>query len=353
MRAINKHSTKPFSREDKRVAIELWRAKVPLATIRKQLKMSERSLRRILSFAKSNPDAPVAGRKRDPGSRTSNLKITPALVEDMRKLLSKSPTLSARQLKARVPGLENIAIRTIQDACVKKLAMRSRKMAKKPLLTERMMLQRLEFANQYQHWGVEDWKRVMFSDESHFELQFGTKVDRCRRPKGSDRFSTKFTRKTVKHPPKVMAWACFSWNGRGGLEFLKKGEMMNGVRYRQLLEEKLEFFMHQHQTTHFLQDGAPCHKARIVTNWFNERPHIQLIKWPGNSPDLNPIENVWAWMKVQLRESTATNMKDWTRHITELWTIKMSDIDYLRRLVESMPRRLQEVIQRNGAATKY
>jgi hypothetical protein len=54
-------------------------------------------------------------KEKDPGSGTLNLKMTPALVEDMRKLLTKSPTLSARQLKARVPGLENIAIRTIQD----------------------------------------------------------------------------------------------------------------------------------------------------------------------------------------------------------------------------------------------
>jgi hypothetical protein len=233
MRAINKHSTKPFSREDKRVAIELWRVKVPLATIKKQVKMLERSLRRILSFAKSNPDAPDAGRKTDPGTETSNLKMTPALVEDMRKLLTKSPTLSARQLKARMPGLENIAIRNIQDTRVKKLEMRSRKLAKKPLLTERMMLQRLEFANQYQHWGVEDWKRIIFSDKSHFELQYGTRVDHCRRPRRSDRFSTKFTCKTVKHPPR-------SWPGAAsagiGLEFLKKGEMMNEIRYRQLLD---------------------------------------------------------------------------------------------------------------------
>jgi hypothetical protein len=82
----------------------------------------------------------------------------------------------------------------------------------------------------------------MFSDEGHFELQFGTSVDRCRRPKGSDRFSTKFTRKTVMHPPKGMAWDCFSWNGQGGLEFLKKGMMMNRIRFKQLLDEKLEFF---------------------------------------------------------------------------------------------------------------
>jgi hypothetical protein len=80
--------------------------------------------------------------------------------------------------------------------------------------------------------------------------------------------------------------------GRGALEFLEKGEMMNGARYRRILDEKLEFFMHQYGTSHFLQDGAPCHKFKIVTQWFNERPNIILIKWPGNSPDLNPIENV-------------------------------------------------------------
>ncbi len=88
------------------------------------------------------------------------------------------------------------------------------------------------------------------TDESHFELRFGMhkRSKRCRR------LDTRFTQKTVKHPPKVMAWGCFSWRGRGGLEFLEKGEMMNGVRYRQILESKLEIFMHQHNTTHFLHN---------------------------------------------------------------------------------------------------
>jgi hypothetical protein len=58
-------------------------------------------------------------------------------------------------------------------------------------------------------------------------------------------------------------------------------------------------------------------------------------------------------MKMQLRESTATNMKDWMRHIIELCTTKMSDIDYLRMLAEGMPGRLKEVIERSLAATKY
>jgi hypothetical protein len=150
-----------------------------------------------------------------------------------------------------------------------------------------------------------------------------------------------------------MAWGCFSWKGRGGLEFLGRGEMMNGTRYRRLLDEKLELFMGLHSATHFLQDGAPCHRSKIVKEWFEERPNIKLIDWPGNSPDLNPIENVWAWMKQKLTNSTATNLTDWKQAITELWVTRMDDIDYLKTLVESMPRRLQDVIDREGATTKY
>ena len=150
-----------------------------------------------------------------------------------------------------------------------------------------------------------------------------------------------------------MVWGCFSWRGRGALEFLKKGEMMNGARYWQILEEKLELFMHQHGTTHFLQDGAPCHKSKLVSAWFQQPPAIQLIDWPGNSPDLNPIENCWSWMKTQLQDCKATSIPELQRHIQELWTQSMGDNPYLWSLVESMPSRLQEVISRDGNTTKY
>ena len=73
-----------------------------------------------------------------------------------------------------------------------------------------MTEKRLAFSQPFGHWGVEDWKKVMFSDESNFELKFGNIRRLCRRPPGSDCFCHKFTRKTVKHPPKIMAWGCFS-----------------------------------------------------------------------------------------------------------------------------------------------
>ena len=82
-------------------------------------------------------------------------------------------------------------------------------------------------------------------------------------------------------------------------------------------------------------------------------PHISLIDWPGNSPDLNPIENVWNWMKQKLQDSKATSLPQLQQEIKELWTLQMDNIQYLKNLMESMPMRLEAVIQNEGNSTKY
>jgi hypothetical protein len=105
-------------------------------------------------------------------------------------------------------------VRTIQNICKAKLGLPSRKMAKKPLLTDRMKLQRLEFARLYGKWGLEERRKVMFSDESHFELRFGSRSWRCRRPVGSDRYAERFTMKTVKPPPPPKSWSGGASAGR-------------------------------------------------------------------------------------------------------------------------------------------
>ena len=52
---------------------------------------------------------------------------------------------------------------------------------------------------------------------------------------------------------------------------------------------------------------------------------IQLIKWPGNSPDINSFENAWSLMKVQLRETKPTNLKELKDEIRKLWVLRMDD----------------------------
>lgn len=93
-------------------------------------------------------------------------------------------------------------------------------------------------------------------------------------------------------------------------------------------------------------------KLKLPSRKMAAKPLItQAMK--DNSPDLNPIENVWAWMKSQLRDSKATSLPQLQREITELWVLRMDNIQYLKNLVELMPRRLQAVIDGNGNLTKY
>jgi hypothetical protein len=149
---MRKRNSKHFSQEQKRVAVELFKAKVPRKCIRKQLQMSQHILRHILSHAKSHPDSPVIARKSGTGLAR---KITPETEKKMEKLLNRDPCLTGKQLKKKIPALGYVGIRRFQQVCTNKLKLPSRKMAKKPLLSQRMKDQRLEFTMEYRDWTVE------------------------------------------------------------------------------------------------------------------------------------------------------------------------------------------------------
>ena len=73
--------------------------------------------------------------------------------------------------------------------------------------------------------------------------------------------------------------------------------------------------------------------------------------WPGNSPDLNPIEHVWAEMKRLLRDRDTSSLPKLEAEIRDIWEIL--DRSYLKALFDSVPDRLSEVIKNKGKATKY
>ena len=78
-----------------------------------------------------------------------------------------------------------------------------------------------------------------------------------------------------------------------------------------------------------------------------------IDRWPLQSPDLNPIENIWAYLRNRLdeRESKISTLSDLERVLKEEW-YRLTP-EYMNNLVGSMNKRCQSVAKANGGHTKY
>ena len=172
-----------------------------------------------------------------------------------------------------------------------------------------------------------------------------------------------------------MVWACFSGDHLGPLLTLEKG----GIGYMDILYEWLtpmlddlmnlcdDLLDDEKPVTAdknipyvFMHDNAPCHTTPEVTELLQEEG-IQVMKWPAYSPDLNPIENLWfdlknrfykEWVKLHKTPSQSKNAYDvYADIIQRVWY--WTNFDFIRVLVESMPRHVEAVIAAQGSHTKY
>ena len=214
----------------------------------------------------------------------------------MKLELQKIPLLTALELQNLYPELlQEIKIQTVQHLLQKDLDLPCRTAAKKSLINKRIKKQRLAFAKKHAHWTIEQWRKVMFSDESNFQV-FKMGSTTVRHLRSSNCFDPRYTVPTVQHSQSVMVWRCFSGEkGRGGPYFLPKNKKMNANLYLQVLEDHMLNFYNIHVEV-FMHDSAPCHKTRKVTRYL-EQKQINILEWPGNIPDLNPIENCRHKMK--------------------------------------------------------
>ena len=282
---------------------------------------------------------PRPSRKRVTSHRTDKM---------MKRIVVSDPTASSSFVASELPS--QVSSRTVRRRLQLDFNLRSYRPAAKPNLSKKNIADRLAFAKRYLHWTAQEWHDVMFSDETIIK-QFYSFSTNVRRPVGQ-RYNPRYTVPRVKHSPSVMIWGSISATGRGALWFMPQGATVNARVYLSILEEKVERFMVMRHCRIFQHDGAPCHTAKIVRDWLVKKNIAVLQPWPGSSPDLNPIENCWAIAKKKIAQHKPTSHANMIEAIKQVWTQEITP-QYCAALIDSMPQRLQAVVDAKGRATKY
>ena len=163
---------------------------------------------------------------------------------------------------------------------------------------------------------------------------------------GSDPLDPGYTASAARFPDSLMVWGCFSYHGVRSLVVLPKNTTMNQGNYLKFLCDHLPGSFEMCQAFTFMQDGALCHTAKSVKQWLRDCCVPFLEDWPANSPDLNPIENLW-----ELRSHDCSTVAKLQAVLYHLWNTFAPQ--HLLVLADSLLAHLEECRRCQGKPTKY
>lgn len=255
-------------------------------------------------------------------------------------------TAVTASFETNFPGSVRTARKRVKDSELKNYVA-----ANKVALTPRHKEQRLEFARQFVGRPDNFWENVIFSDEKSFQSCSDGSV-RVYRPENT-RYSEPYVKPTERSGRfSINVWAWISCQGPGVCWRME--ERLTGLSYVRIMENVMlpSVTMLYPQNFTFQQDNCSIHTSRVASQWFIDN-NINVLPWPSKSPDLNPIENAWGYLvkKICDRNFRPANAEELWEAIENAWDNITED--YTRTLILSMPRRLQSVIDKNGAWTKY
>ena len=108
--------------------------------------------------------------------------------------------------------------------------------------------------------------------------------------------------------------------------------------------------LHKKKKYIFQQDNAPCHTSFKLLSFFSKHK-IEVMYWPPNSPDLNPIENIWNLTKNQVRKNHYNNKEEMITEITKI--LSKISIDVINNLIDSMDNRIDALFNNNFDIIDY
>jgi len=247
---------------------------------------------------------------------------------------------------------EQVSVRTVYRRLLEKRIKKYR-VAKKPKLSEAHVEARKRWALSHSLWhvGRNNWRFVVWSDESRFSLFVNDGRIRVWREKG-ERFKKGLTFDVVQGGGgSVHVWGGFWYGGRSELQILNQN--VTGQSYCIILQHFLDSGNRPAGRWYFQHDNASSHRSLIVQDFLVNRNITLLAPWPARSPDMNPIEHVWDYIgqKVNTRDPPLQNLNDLRIALQQEWLSIPQD--YLNKLVDSLPRRVVALLEAKGYHTRY
>ena len=191
----------------------------------------------------------------------------------------------------------------------------------------------------------EDFDDVIFTDECTVQLDHHSRI--CFRK----RYHPRVLKQRAKHPAKIHIWGGIS--KKGATRIVMFTGTMNATRLRSILEAGLipfinELFPMGHR---LYQDNDPKHTSEYISRFFEE----QGINWwptPPESPDLNPIENIWGSLKQYLRTTyKPRNLEQLKSGIQQFWMTLTPEV--CRHYIGHIHRVIPKIIEVNGEPSGF
>lgn len=286
------------------------------------------------------------GRPRTVRAKENINKVKEALKEPAKKVSIRKISNNIKQKKSSV----HLILK--ED-----LGLKAFKMKKKPKLLPRHKVARKNFALKFLNSSIEKW---VFTDEKRFTLNGP--------PKGNNYVWSNDSRSDEVYyygnkygNGSVEVWAAITKFGRPSVFFIERqknekfsaNDMVEKILKKKVPEIAGIFLENGIEDWIYQQDGDSKHGSRVVCDFLlKETPKLIGAKsWPANSPDLNLIENCWAYLQEKVNAREPQNIAQLKEIINEEWE-RIPD-SYINSLYNSWGNRLITVIENNGGITKY